>query len=78
MRILFVISVVALAALLWASVSIAQHIHRSRRRRRQSFAAADPAIFPRVSSDGTAPKASAVGPASAKPHEESAHHRKAS
>jgi len=32
MRILFAISLVALAALLWASVSIAQHIYRSRRR----------------------------------------------
>jgi hypothetical protein len=31
MRILFVISLIALAALLWASVSIAQHIYRSRR-----------------------------------------------
>lgn len=30
MRILFVISLIALAALLWASVSIAQHIYRSR------------------------------------------------
>jgi hypothetical protein len=30
MRILFVISLLALAALLWASVSIAQHIYRSR------------------------------------------------
>lgn len=31
MRILFAISLVALAALLWASVSIAQHIYRSRK-----------------------------------------------
>lgn len=30
MRLLFVISLIALAALLWASVSIAQHIYRSR------------------------------------------------
>ncbi|HEX4156070.1 MAG TPA: hypothetical protein VHY48_10695 [Acidobacteriaceae bacterium] len=35
MRILFAISLVALAALLWASASIAQHIHSSRRRRHQ-------------------------------------------
>jgi hypothetical protein len=41
MRILFAISLVALAALLWASVSIAQHIHRSRRRSR-STATGDP------------------------------------
>lgn len=34
MRILFAISLVALAALLWASVSIAQHIYRARRRQR--------------------------------------------
>jgi hypothetical protein len=34
MRILFAISLLALAALLWASVSIAQHIYRSRRRHR--------------------------------------------
>jgi hypothetical protein len=31
MRILFAISLVALAALLWASVSIAQHIYRARK-----------------------------------------------
>lgn len=31
MRILFAISLVALAALLWASVSIAQHIYRTRK-----------------------------------------------
>jgi hypothetical protein len=30
MRVLFVISLIALAALLWAAVSIAQHIYRSR------------------------------------------------
>jgi hypothetical protein len=35
MRILFAISLVALAALLWASVSIAQHIYRARRRQRE-------------------------------------------
>lgn len=34
MRILFAISLVALGALLWASVSIAQHIYRSRQRQR--------------------------------------------
>jgi hypothetical protein len=34
MRILFTISLIALAALLWASVSIAQHIYRSRRRQK--------------------------------------------
>jgi hypothetical protein len=34
MRILFAISLVALAALLWASVSIAQHVYRSRRSKR--------------------------------------------
>jgi hypothetical protein len=34
MRILFAISLVALAALLWASVSIAQHVYRSRRNKR--------------------------------------------
>lgn len=34
MRILFAISLVALAALLWASVSIAQHVYRARRRQR--------------------------------------------
>jgi hypothetical protein len=34
MRILFAISLIALAALLWASVSIAQHIYRSRRDRK--------------------------------------------
>jgi hypothetical protein len=34
MRILFAISLVALAALLWAAVSIAQHIYRSRRSKR--------------------------------------------
>jgi len=34
MRILFAISLVALAALLWASVSITQHVYRSRRRQR--------------------------------------------
>lgn len=36
MRILFAISLVALAALLWASVSIAQHIYRSRKQQRQA------------------------------------------
>lgn len=36
MRILFAISLVALAALLWASVSIAQHIYRSRQQQRQA------------------------------------------
>lgn len=36
MRILFAISLVALAALLWASVSIAQHIYRARVGRRRS------------------------------------------
>jgi hypothetical protein len=35
MRILFAISLVALAALLWASVSIAQHVYRSRRGKRK-------------------------------------------
>jgi hypothetical protein len=35
MRILFAISLVALAALLWASVSIAQHVYRSRRSKRR-------------------------------------------
>jgi hypothetical protein len=34
MRILFAISLVALAALLWASVSIAQHVYRARRKKR--------------------------------------------
>lgn len=34
MRILFVISVVAFVALLWASIAMAQHIRRSRRRGR--------------------------------------------
>lgn len=34
MRILFAISLIALAALLWASVSIAQHVYRARRRQR--------------------------------------------
>ena len=35
MRFLFTISVLALAALLWASAAIVQHVRRSRRRRRQ-------------------------------------------
>jgi hypothetical protein len=35
MRILFAISLIALAALLWASVSIAQHIYRARLRQRE-------------------------------------------
>jgi hypothetical protein len=34
MRILFVISTIALIALLWASISIASHVRRARRRRR--------------------------------------------
>jgi hypothetical protein len=34
MKTLFAISIVALFALLWASISIAQHIRRARRRRR--------------------------------------------
>jgi hypothetical protein len=40
MRILFAISLVALAALLWASVSIAQHVYRSRRSKRNLPSAA--------------------------------------
>jgi hypothetical protein len=42
MRILFVISLVALAALLWASVSIAQHIYRSRLSQKNASRAAKP------------------------------------
>jgi hypothetical protein len=43
MRILFLISVVAFAALVWASISIAQHIRRARRRRKLVLDAASPA-----------------------------------
>jgi hypothetical protein len=39
MRVLFAISLVALIALLWASVSIATHIRRARRRRRELLVA---------------------------------------
>ena len=39
MRILFAISVVAFVALLWASLSTAQHIRRARRRRRLASSA---------------------------------------
>jgi hypothetical protein len=35
LRTLFAISIVALLALLWASISIARHISRSRQRRRK-------------------------------------------
>jgi hypothetical protein len=48
MRILFAISLVALAALLWASVSIAQHIYRSRQRHRKLTRETKPRTIPAV------------------------------
>jgi hypothetical protein len=42
MRILFAISTFALLALLWASISIARHVRRARRRRRELAAKAPP------------------------------------
>jgi hypothetical protein len=69
MRILFAISLVALAALLWASVSIAQHIYRSRRRHRT------------MASRGSSRPLAAVSPAPADStvrSREDAAHRKAS
>ena len=41
MRILFVISTIALIALLWASISIARHV-RSARRRKRTLSAPEP------------------------------------
>jgi hypothetical protein len=40
MRALFTISMVALIALLWASISIARHIHRARQRHRSAIQSA--------------------------------------
>jgi len=62
MRILFAISLVALAALLWASVSIAQHVYRSRRRQRSAPKASRGSIekLP-PSAAGRAPRASEDG-----------------
>lgn len=62
MRILFAISLVALAALLWASVSIAQHIYRSRKQQRKA------AREPRKNSPATTTRsASATGHQPARP-----------
>jgi cell division protein FtsB len=36
MRVLFIISIVALAALLWASISILQHIRKAHQKNRES------------------------------------------
>jgi hypothetical protein len=45
MRVLFIISIVALTALLWASISILQHIrrahHKNRERRKEELAKHD-------------------------------------
>jgi hypothetical protein len=76
MRILFAISLVALAALLWASMSIAQHIHRSRRRR-QHLVTEEPKGPTLASAASNRPVASAV-PAPGHLQDESSHHRKAS
>ena len=40
MRVLFTISMVALIALLWASISTARHIYRARQRHRSSIQSA--------------------------------------
>lgn len=52
MRILFVISLIALAALLWASVSIAQHIYRSRLDQKKASRAAKPRPVAAPTSNG--------------------------
>lgn len=45
MHTLFAISIIALLALLWASISIAQHVRRARRRRRDAVEdATQPAV----------------------------------
>jgi hypothetical protein len=67
MRILFVISLIALAALLWASVSIAQHVYRSRLDQKKASGARKPHTL-------TAPSRSAKPAAAERPDQ----HRKAS
>jgi heme exporter protein D len=52
MRVLFAISLVSLAALLWASVSIAQHIYRSRLRQRMRARQLRPTMLARMGSGG--------------------------
>lgn len=47
MRVLFTISMLALIALLWASISIARHIYRARQRHRNSNKGAAYNIGPR-------------------------------
>jgi hypothetical protein len=50
MRIMFLISIVALLALLWASISIASHVRRARRRHRSLKASAAPPYFAETTS----------------------------
>jgi hypothetical protein len=62
MRTLFAISIIALLALLWASISIAQHVRRARRRRR---ALADAGLEPMLAVEDIAAEVDFSRPAPA-------------